>query len=693
MEGYSKKSKLLKWQLCQAFFFVSTLLGLNSCQDVGSKSGNPPVRPASDTRSTATSSGVEVGVSGTVRIRLVDKKGVGIYKILPTFSVVNGSGTAVSGVTPGACSFTDGKGYSNCSVISTVAGTYNIKVTSPTVFTGGTITFSQITRSISFSTQPTTGTAAHAALAPVVKLLDRVGNVNTSGTDSVTVSLSSGSFSGGTTTVAGVAGYATFAGLLIDTAGTYTMTATSGSFTATSSAFTIIASTVNKVVITTDPSSSSAANVAFSQQPVASLEDTYGNVVTSASCDITMSLLGAGASDSLVGTLSKTTVSGVADFSGLNLRVRTTSGGSSYYLRATASNCSSALATATDDSSTFTVTKSGVPYQLALTTSPSGAALNEVWATQPVVKILDQYGAVVGNDNNTVVTVTIGTTALTGSLSGSDSIVAQNGVVTFSGLKITGTLSNQAGSYPLVFSATNTDYPGVTFTSLNYTEVISANGLTPAKLIFVNQPSNISIGQSQPSLQVKVLDANNYLCNQATSSISITKNYGPGAQNPVTKTVSASAGVATFTGMKYTASGQVQINAASAGLTTAYSNLFSVSDFGAANSLKFSSEPSRGTATNNTKWDNQPVVQVRDAYGNVVANDDTTVVTLTCAQASGTCTLQGTTSVQAVDGVATFTDIRTKETGLTNIVLQADATTASGSTLLNTQSASFSGNP
>ena len=64
----------------------------------------------------------------------------------------------------------------------------------------------------------------------------------TSDSSTVTLTLSSGTFASGSSTATATAsnGVATFSGLVIDTAGSYTLTATDGSLTnATSNSFTI----------------------------------------------------------------------------------------------------------------------------------------------------------------------------------------------------------------------------------------------------------------------------------------------------------------------------------------------------------------------------------------------------------------------------------------------------------------------
>ena len=95
-----------------------------------------------------------------------------------------------------------------------------------------------------FGQQPTTALSG-VAISPAVtvNVEDASGDVVTSDSSTVILTLSSGTFSNGSATATATVsnGVATFTGLVIDTAGFYTLTATDGSLTsATSSSFTII---------------------------------------------------------------------------------------------------------------------------------------------------------------------------------------------------------------------------------------------------------------------------------------------------------------------------------------------------------------------------------------------------------------------------------------------------------------------
>src|SRR6185369_10633097 len=79
---------------------------------------------------------------------------------------------------------------------------------------------------------------------------------------------------------------------------------------------------------------------------------------------------------------------------------------------------------------------------------------------------------------------------------------------------------------------------------------------------------------------------------------------------------------------------------------------------GAATSLAILTQPS-ATATAGAPFAQQPVLQVRDQFGNLrsTANGVTNSTVVTAARGNGNGILQGTLSATSTDGVATFTDL------------------------------------
>ena len=147
--------------------------------------------------------------------------------------------------------------------------------------------------------------------------------------DSITIA-PSGSTLNGTLTVAATAGQATFSGLSMNTAGSYTLSATDNTSHSpsvsgtTSSSFTITASTPNMLVFTTRPTTPTGANFSTT----VSVEDIYGNVETAsqtscggsaAACGVNDSITIAPSGSTLNGTLTVSATAGQASFSGLSI--------------------------------------------------------------------------------------------------------------------------------------------------------------------------------------------------------------------------------------------------------------------------------------------------------------------------------------------------------------------------------------
>src|SRR5262249_46628333 len=122
---------------------------------------------------------------------------------------------------------------------------------------------------------------------PVVKLEDTFGNVVT--TDSThTVTAARGNhgtaaLQGGPLTVSLAGGVVTFSGLSYNVAEAMNtaFSTNAGAFTATSSDVVVSPAAASQLVVTTQPSATATAGVAFTTQPVVKLEDAFGNVITS----------------------------------------------------------------------------------------------------------------------------------------------------------------------------------------------------------------------------------------------------------------------------------------------------------------------------------------------------------------------------------------------------------------------------
>ena len=96
-------------------------------------------------------------------------------------------------------------------------------------------------------------------------------------------------------------------------------------------------------------------------------------------------------------------------------------------------------------SSSFTVTQ--VAASLLVQTQPAGATNGAAFTTQPVVHILDNAGLLVTTGSNFDEVVTASIASGPGTLGGTLTAMASNGVATFVGLSITG-----SGAHTLRFT-------------------------------------------------------------------------------------------------------------------------------------------------------------------------------------------------------------------------------------------------
>ena len=205
----------------------------------------------------------------------------------------------------------------------------------------------------------------------MVTVQDAGGNTVTTNSSSVTVAIGtnpSGGTLSGTKTVAAVNGVAMFADLSIDKAGTgYTLTAADGALTgATSSPFNITPGAAAKLAFSTSPNTSTAG-AAFGTQPLVTVQDAFGNTVTTDSSSVTVAIGTNPSGGTLSGTTTVAAVNGVATFAGLSID----KAGSGYTLTAADDSLTGAT------SNTFTINP-GAASQFVFTTSTvSGTASAE----------------------------------------------------------------------------------------------------------------------------------------------------------------------------------------------------------------------------------------------------------------------------------------------------------------------------
>lgn len=176
--------------------------------------------------------------------------------------------------------------------------------------------------SLSFSAQPGGGVAG-AALAPtvVVTALDKDGNPATAFGGDVTLSIGSGppgATLGGPTTAPARSGAATFAGLILNKSGLYTLTASStGLPAATSAEFTISPAADEALSFVVEPQDTSI-NRALTPSVQVGVLDHFGNV-TRSTATVQLQLAINPSTGTLRGATSVAAVNGLATFADLSL--------------------------------------------------------------------------------------------------------------------------------------------------------------------------------------------------------------------------------------------------------------------------------------------------------------------------------------------------------------------------------------
>ena len=179
-----------------------------------------------------------------------------------------------------------------------------------------------------------------------------------------------------------------------------------------------------------------------------------------------------------------------------------------------------------------------------------------------------------------------------------------------------------------------------------------------SKAMITTEPSGAVNGvalTTQPLIRVTDASGNTV----TTSKVSVVASIasGSGTLNG-TKTVAAVGGVATFTDLVLSGTpGNFTLRFTPTSLTAATSNSFALS-VGAASKVMVTTQPAG--AFNGIEFSTQPVVKITDAGGNTITSSTANVV---ASIASGSGTLGGTTAINAVAGVANFTNLKITGTG------------------------------
>src|SRR5216117_359442 len=395
----------------------------------------------------------------------------------------------------------------------------------------------------------------------------------------------------------------------------------------------------------------------FSQAVQVQAEDAHGNKVASFVGNVTVALASNPGGSTLSGTTTVGAVDGIAIFYDLSLDKT----GTGYTLTASASGGGLAAPT----SAAFDVAP-GPATQLEFTVEPTTVTAGAPLAPPLQVTALDPEGNSVPGFTGNVTVAFGGTSGAGATLGGTTTVAAVHGVATFGDL----TVSKAGTGYWLTGSST-----GLARAASDAFEVTAG---AATQLVFGTQPgTTVADHNITPAVKVRALDALGNLVPSFTGNVSIAPGTNPGgATLSGTTPVAAIGGVATFydLSLNKTATGYT-LTASGSGFAPVTSAPFDITP-GAATQLAFTAQPTNTVAGAIIS----PAVQVTalDPAGNTVPGF-TGSVTVAFGNNPGGSTLSGTTTVTAVNGVASFGDLSANKTG-TGYWLRATATGLSTAT-------------
>jgi hypothetical protein len=557
--------------------------------------------------------------SGSVTLGLQTNPGSGTLSGTLTANVVNGVAT-FNGLTLNAA----GAGYT----LMASSGTLTPAVSSAITVTPGS------GLKLAVTTEPPSSVTAGAGLGVAVTVEDQFGNVVSNYTGTVTLALATnpgGTSLGGKLTATVSAGVATFTGLTLNVADPgYTLTATSPNVTsATSTAITVTPAGVTKLAIKAEPPGAVDEGQGFGLAVAA--EDQFGNVVSTYTGSVALALQTNPGGAMLSGIVTVPVASGVATFSGLTLNLS----GNGYVIQATSGSLTPALTTA------IAVISQVAPSSvLVMTTEPPSTVTAGSGFT--VVVSAENVGGTVDPTFNGTVTLALETNPGNTTLGGTLTATASAGVVAFSGL----TLDVTDPGYTLIASVGNLT-PGIS------TAIAVTSGSAVTLAVTSEPPSSVAAGAPFGfSLAAEDRFGNINASYNGTVALALDNNPGRGILGG-TLTATASAGLATFTGLTLDSAGAgYTLLAASGPLTPVISSPFAVTGGSAAKLVVLTEPPGSVPAGARFGF----AVAAEDSFGNVASSFNGTV-TVGLEQNPGGTTLGGILSATASSGVATFSGL------------------------------------
>ncbi len=440
-----------------------------------------------------------------------------------TISLESGpSGATLTGTTSAAAT----GGVADVSgLILTKAGTnYTLQVSgqvSGTALTAATTTAITVTplaaSQFVISSQPPSTVTAGSPFGLQITAEDKYGNQATAFHGSVAVSLSHNPGTGvlsGTLISQASSGVAQFSALQLDTAGSpYTIAASNGTLTSPpSTPITVTPSTATTLIVYIPPPTTMTSGSQFGLA-IAAL-DQYGNLATGYTGSVTLALENNPGNATLSGPLTVNAVGGVANFHAF---ITTEIAASGYTLQATADGLSSVT------TGPITVVPAPATHLVIISQPPSVITAGTAFGF--IVAAEDAYSNIATPyTGQIVVSAPAGSGA---TLTGTTSIAATNGEVSFSGLM----LSETGGAVGL--SVSSTGLTGVTTNPVTVT--------TPAQVAFAT--GTVTVNETAGEAAVQVVRSGGYTGAISVHFATATGTAVPGVNyTPVSQTVNFAAG-------------------------------------------------------------------------------------------------------------------------------------------------------
>ena len=407
-----------------------------------------------------------------------------------------------------------------------------------------------------------------------------------------------------------------------------------------------------------DDGVSCAAGVTGDQlavQPTVKVLDEYGNVVVDHVGDVVVSVSASGArlavtdlDDLALRTVAVT--SGYASFTGLEL---TANPGQAVKLNFASGSLAGV-------SSRDLIVAAAGATRLEMVTHPLGGRTGSELATQPQVKLVDRFGNTVLSDNTTEVTVTASGGNLFTDPAGPLIATANQGLVSFSGLRFTGT---PGADFTFEFSALNVT--SVTTATFRVTNAFAND------LVITQEPVAGKTGDllsQMPILELRDFDDNlaeddNTTVVEATIDVSNgSATFVDSSDQPLGTAPSFTAvnGVVTFSDLRIVATPgtiyKLNFEATPASGPTFQSPASEALIFTHANPAQLVMTQSAIGGLAGADLTTQPTLEVRDRFGNKATGDSATVVTAVIETGASGDVLRGSTA-RAVNGEVVFTEL------------------------------------